>query len=173
MNKTLAFALAMAPAATYAAVQYEEVPVVDVEPVMATVEVVEPERRCWFEDTRERGWNRTGESSPTTPLIGALIGGAIGNAVGHNKRNKQVGAVVGAVLGGSIAHDMRRRDADVGNGRIRTTRQEVCEVVDRTTTEQRVTGYLVTYRYAGKTHRARMDQRPGETIRVRVHVTPA
>ncbi|MCY3812945.1 MAG: glycine zipper domain-containing protein [Gammaproteobacteria bacterium] len=175
MNKMLALVcgLASAPGVALAGVQYHEVPVLDVEPIMATVEVVEPEERCWYEDVRQRP--RDTASSATAPLVGALVGGAVGNAVGHNKRNKQIGAVVGAVLGGSIGHDIARRERARSGGvrKVRVVTQEVCKTHDRRRTEQRVTGYLVTYRYAGETYRARTDHRPGETIRVRVRVTPA
>ena len=178
MNRTLAplfaSALALVPAVALADVEYHDVPVLDVEPIMTAVEVVEPQERCWFEKAHASPRIRRGEPSATTPLLGALIGGAVGNAVGHNKRNKQIGAIVGAVIGGSIGHDISRHDrARAGSvRRIRTVQREVCEVVDRTSVEQRITGYMVTYRYAGETYRARMTRRPGESIRVRVRVTP-
>ena len=169
----LALVCMTAPVVAFAGVQYHDVPVLDVEPIMATVEVVEPQERCWVEDVRRPV--RRASPSATAPLVGALIGGAVGNAVGHNKRNKQIGAVVGAVLGGSIGHDISRREqARAGSVRkVRVVTQEVCKTQDPRRTEQRVTGYLVTYRYGGETYRTRMDRRPGDTIRVRVRVTPA
>ena len=157
--------LTMPPA--LADVQYDEAPVVDVEPIIERVQTVEPTQRCWFERVSVR---RT-TSSATAPLLGAVIGAAIGNAVGHNKRNKQVGAVAGAVLGGSIAHDISRREAH--RAPPRSVRREVCDVVENVKVEERTSGYLVTYRYGGQTHRTRMATRPGETIRVRIHVSPA
>ena len=168
-----ALALTVASTTAWADVLYHEVPVLDVEPIKETVRVVEPEQRCWHEEVRQRP--PVEARGATAPLVGALVGGMIGNAVGHNKRNKQVGAVVGALLGGSVGHDIARRNQarDSGVRRIRTVRQEVCETVDRTRTEERVTGHLVTYRYAGETYRSRMTYRPGETIRIRVRVTPA
>ena len=69
-----------------------------------------------------------------------------------------MGAVIGAVLGGSIAHDISSREAHATP--VRRVRQEVCEVVDKKTFRERVTGYLVTYRYDGETHRARMAREP-------------
>lgn len=163
----VAIALAVPPT-VLADVQYAEAEVVDVEPIVERIEHVVPEERCWFET---RAYRPRANRSATAPLVGALIGGAIGNAAGHNKRNKQVGAVVGAVLGGSIAADISRREAHARPAR--RVRREVCEIVDRTTYRERVAGYLVTYRYGGETHRARMDREPGETIRVRVRVSPA
>ena len=44
---------------------------------------------------------------------------------------------------------------------------------ERTQRVERVTGYMVTYRHRGDIHRARMSKRPGDTIRVRIDVTPA
>lgn len=173
MKKMLASICVTAPAAAFAGVQYHDAPVLDVEPIMATVEAVEPQERCWFEDVRQP--RRSASPSATAPLIGALIGGVVGNAVGHKKRNRQIGAVVGAVVGGSIGHDIGRRE-QARAGRVRKVRvvtQEVCETQELRRTEQRVTGYLVTYRYGGETYRTRMDRRPADTIRVHVRVTPA
>ena len=161
----LFFALALTPTA-FADVQYANAQVVDVEPIFERVEHVEPKERCWFE-TREHRVER----SASTPLIGALVGGAIGHALGHKKRNKQIGTVVGAVLGGSIAHDISRREERAAP--VHRVREKVCEVINNTTYRERIAGYLVTYRYGGKTHRTRMDREPGETIRVRIRVSPA
>ena len=159
---------ALATTGALADVRYADAPVTRVEPIVETVTYVEPKERCWFEDVPAR----TASHSATTPLVGALIGGAIGNAVGHKKRNKQVGTVVGALIGGSIGADMSRHEARrvVSNRRVR---REVCEVVDETSYRREVTGYLVTYEYAGETYEARMRRRPGENVRVRVTVGPA
>ena len=160
--------LAFLSANALADVRYADAPVTGVEPIVETVAHVAPKEHCWFEDAPERVARR----SATTPLVGALIGGAIGNAMGHKKRNKQVGAVVGALLGGSIATDIHRE----GERRVvsnRRLRRQVCEVVDETTYRREVTGYLVTYEYAGQTYQARMSRRPGDYVRVRVTVRPA
>ena len=164
-KNTLA-ALLLAPLAALGEARYEEAQVVDVEPIIETVERIEPEERCWKETVRVA---RRAEDG-TAPLFGALIGGALGNAVGHKKRNKQVGAVIGAVLGANIAQGIAQ-EARGGSGRV--VRQEVCETVERIKHVERVTGYMVTYRHRGDIYRARMDQRPGDTIRVRLNVTPA
>ena len=184
MTKAIAaIALAIAPALAGADVVYHEAPVLDVEPVRTVVRVVEPAEQCWTEESRQRepsAGEREGEPLASrlsrgagAPLLGAVVGGALGNAVGHNKSNKRVGTVVGAVLGGAIAHDLTRRHDRRPEVRSRgRIVQRVCETYDRVRTEERITGYLVTYRYAGETYRARTERRPGETIRVRVRVTP-
>ena len=168
-KQNLMLGAALVSANAMADVRYADAPVTNVEPIVETVAHVEPKEHCWFEDVPKR----VGTQSATTPLVGALIGGAIGNAMGHKKRNKQVGAVVGALLGGSIAADISRREGErrvVSNQRVR---RQVYEVVDETTYRREVTGYLVTYEYAGQTYQARMRQRPGDHVRVRVTVGPA
>lgn len=168
-KQSLMLGTAIMTANALADVRYANAPVTAVEPIVETVAHVEPKEHCWFEDVPER----VVAHSATTPLLGALIGGAIGNAVGHKKRNKQVGAVVGALIGGSIAADISREDRQRRVVSDRRVRRQVCEVVDETTYRREVTGYLVTYEYAGQSYQARMRQRPGETVRVRVTVGPA
>ena len=143
--------------------QYDHAAVADVEPVLKRVRV-EPEVRCHVETTRRH----VARASGASPVLGAVIGGAIGHALGHRKRNKQAGAVVGAVLGGSIAHGLTREDR-----RVVRVQEEVCEAAGPARVREEVVGYLVTYRYGGQTHRARVAEHPGDTIRVRVSVAPA
>ena len=167
-NQSVMLGAALATTGALADVRYADAPVTHVEPIVENVAYVEPKERCWFEDVPAR----TASHSASAPLVGALIGGAIGNAVGHKKRNKQVGAVVGALIGGSIGADMSRHETRrVGSNR--RVRREVCEVVDETTYRREVTGYLVTYEYAGETYESRMRRRPGENVRLRVTVGPA
>ena len=143
--------------------QYDYAAVADVEPVLKRVRVV-PEARCHIE-TVER---RVASAPRGNPVLGAVIGGAIGHALGHGKRNKQAGAVVGAVLGGSIAHGL----AEAPPRRVVRVREEVCEAAGPARVREEIVGYLVTYRYGGKTHRTRVAEHPGDTIRVRVSVAP-
>ncbi len=168
-KQSLMLSAAIVTTNAMAGVRYAHAPVTDVEPIIETVAHVEPKEHCWFEDAPER----VVPHSATTPLLGALIGGAVGNAVGHKKRNKQVGAVVGALIGGSIARDISREEQRHRFISDRRVRRQVCEVVDETTYRREVTGYLVTYQYAGQSYQARMRHRPGETVRVRVTVGPA
>jgi len=112
-------------------------------------------------------------ASATGPILGAIIGGALGNAVGHKKRNKQVGTVVGAVLGGSIGADIARQNRHYRGAPVEYRTEQVCETVSEYRSEQQLTGYDVRYRYAGQTYQTRMPRDPGDSIRVRVHVSPA
>ncbi|MDA1076076.1 MAG: hypothetical protein O3A63_15145, partial [Proteobacteria bacterium] len=50
--------------------------------------------------------------------------------------------------------------------------EHVCRVVEEYVSEQVVTGYDVTYEYAGETYTSHMETDPGRKLRVRVNVTP-
>ncbi|MBV1905799.1 MAG: glycine zipper 2TM domain-containing protein [Pseudomonadales bacterium] len=168
---------------------HDEAKVVNVNPVYETVRFSTPREEC----TQERvavydrdhyynnGYRDNRRHSATPGIIGALIGGAIGNGVGHNKTNKRVGLAVGALLGGAIGNDIAKKDhhkydnyhSEGARNEKRYTTQEVCTVYDDWQTEQRLSGYEVTYVYAGETYTTRTNTHPGDTIRVRVRVTPA
>lgn len=140
--------------------------VLDVRPVYGNVQRITPVERCHVErrPVAER------RASATGPILGAIIGGALGNAIGHKRRNKQVGAVLGAALGGSVGYDVsrRRHGGWVGQQRER----EVCEIVEEAVRHERLLGYDVSYRYAGRTYSTRLNEHPGHRMPVRVRVTP-
>lgn len=144
---------------------YDEARVVRSEPLYETVSYPVPRRVC-----RDERVERGGDYAVTRPVLGAVIGGAIGNAVGHHKENKRVGTVVGALLGAAIGHDISRRESDRDGG-YEDVRQ-VCHEERDYRQERRVTGYNVTYRYAGETYTTQMRRDPGARLRVRVNVTP-
>lgn len=144
--------------------------VVDVEPLYETVRYEVPREQCHVERIPVR--RHVSGRSVTAPIVGAIIGGAIGNAVGHKKRNKQVGTVVGAVLGGSIGADIGRRNRQRYDESVYSS-QRVCRTVSEYREEDRVSGYRVTYRYAGELYSTRMNRDPGPTLPVRVRVSPA
>lgn len=146
---------------------YDQAQVISAEPVYETIRREVPVQACHQEEVAYRsGRNR----SATGPILGAIIGGAIGNAVGHEKRNKQVGTVVGAVLGGSIGADISRRQR---SGPVDYRTEEVCDTRYEVRSEEQLAGYDVRYVYAGTTYQTRMPRDPGDTLRVRVRVSPA
>lgn len=152
-----------------AATTYERAPVVAVQPIYETVSHRVPVQQCYDEEVPVRAGARR---SATGPILGALIGGALGNAVGNGKKNKQVGAVLGAVLGGSIGADVARNQRRDGqNVGYRT--QEVCDTRYEVREEERLAAYKVDYVYNNQTYTTRMQRDPGDSIRVRVRVSPA
>ncbi|MEM1229968.1 MAG: glycine zipper 2TM domain-containing protein [Pseudomonadota bacterium] len=150
-------------------VSYERAPVVDVEPIYETVSYSVPTEVCRDEEVAVHTPRRRGA---TGPILGAVIGGAIGHAVGHRKRNKQVGAAVGAVLGGSIGADISRQRARYGET-VRYRTERVCHQSEEIREEERQVGYRVSYLYGGETYRTTTETHPGDSIRVRVAVSPA
>ena len=162
----VAASLLLLPAGALAGAEYDWATVTSVTPVYETVTRIEPYEECRDERVAYAG----GRRSATGPILGAIVGGALGNAVGHKKRNKQVGVLVGALLGGSIGADIARSQRAGRGVSYRTERH--CRVVEETRREDRLAGYDVTYEYGGATYRTRMQRDPGDSVRVRVRVTP-
>lgn len=159
---------ALLPGVALARDGYDYAEVLASDPIYHTVSYSVPIEQCRMQTVAYR--EPRGQSATPT-ILGAVIGGAIGNAVGSGKRNKQVGTAVGAVLGGSIGRDVGRRQSAYGDG-VRYADEQVCSTVYEERAEQQLSGYRVTYRYAGQTYTTTMNRDPGSTLRVRVHVTP-
>ncbi|MGI9325468.1 MAG: glycine zipper 2TM domain-containing protein [Pseudomonadales bacterium] len=149
-------------------VNYAYAQVVDVEPLHEIVSVTVPTEVC---RDHEVAYQAPRRRSATAPVLGAVIGGAIGHAVGHRKRNKQVGAVTGALLGGAIGADINRRNS-YRDGSVHYRTERVCHSDTEVREEERQAGYRVSYLYGGETYTTHMNQHPGESIRVRVAVSP-
>lgn len=148
--------------------RFEYADVIESTPVYRTVEVTVPREECWNEEVASH--RRARPESRTPALLGTIIGGALGNAVGHGKSNKRVGTVVGAVLGHSIGRDIVAANS---HGRVTeygTVRQ--CETIYDYHEEERLIGYQVRYRYNNEDYSVRMDNDPGQQVRVRVDVQP-
>lgn len=135
-------------------------------------------QECWNERTNgyESGYYRDengrlyrGDSTANGTLLGAVIGGALGNQVGDGD-GRTAATIAGAVIGGAVGRNIDRNH-DSGGYEYRdnsgTTRR--CRTVSD---GGRFGGYDVTYRYAGQTYKALMNQRPGRTMRVMVEVRP-
>ncbi|PCK08166.1 MAG: histidine kinase [Alteromonadaceae bacterium] len=145
-----------------------------VTPIYETVERRAPHRECWVETVRtERPRHR--HNSATGTLVGGVIGGAIGHAVGHGKSNKKIGAVVGSLIGMSIGNDISRQGRHNNNRshhEVSYNDVERCETSYRYETEEKLSGYRVSYRYHGQTYVTRMRNHPGDRIRLAVKIKP-
>lgn len=144
-------------------VSYEYATVLHAEPVVKSVRVVTPVEECWQERVRDRGDDGVGL------VVGAFVGGALGHAVGHHKKNKQVGAVLGSILGATVGNAV---SAEKHSRRRHYRTEEYCEIVEQSHLEERIIGYDVRYRYNNLTYNARMDTDPGDTIKVRIEMSP-
>jgi len=148
--------------------RFEYADVIESTPVYRTVEVTVPREECWNEEVASH--RRARPESRTPALLGTIIGGALGNAVGHGKSNKRVGTVVGAVLGLSIGRDIVAANSHGRVTEYETVRQ--CETIYDYHEEERLIGYQVRYRYNNEDYSVRMDNDPGQQVRVRVDVQP-
>lgn len=167
MKRAILFASLLTASSAFADrnVSYEYAEVLDSTPIVKTFRVSTPREECWDETVTHY---ERGPKNGVGTVVGAVVGGAIGNAVGHNKTNKKVGAVVGAVLGGTIGHAASTNN----NGRRYETTEEVCRVVNDYREEERIVGYHVSYEYNDVTYTTRTDKEPGETIKLRLSVSP-
>lgn len=99
-------------------------------------------------------------------LIGGITGGVLGAQMGRGNGNKAAtaaGAIAGAIIGDRIQNQARYDDYEA-----REVRR--CRVVDHW--ENRLTGYRVTYEYAGRRYSALLPEDPERTVRVRVSLEP-
>ncbi len=145
-------------------VDYAEV--VAVEPHLRTVRVSNPRQECWNETVNVR--RAPAGRSFTPEIVGGILGAAVGNQFGGGS-GRDIATVAGAVLGGSLGHDYKNRRQSAGYQQVV---EERCRTVHDDYTEQRVDGYDVTYRYQGRTYSTRMGHDPGDSLRVRVAVSP-
>lgn len=151
---------------SHAHTSIEYAQVVGVTPVVETYRVNNPVEQCWDERVRTKS---QASRSRTPEILGGLIGAAIGHEFGSG-RGQDVATVAGAVLGASVGRDVKYQQSRKGS-----TYQVVqrCEVRDSYSTQERVVGYDVAYRYNGKVFHTQMGQHPGKRIRLNVSVTPA
>jgi len=171
--------------------------VVSVQDVIERVEYSEPVETCTDKRVRIDGRHerpqysknsKSSYSSRTPDILGAVIGAAVGNHVGMKgtSSGRKVATVAGAILGGSIGRDSRKRyerktaqnhahyndhyESDYSTVRYKTVRN--CETTYETRYKNKVVGYDVDYRYRGQIYSTRMNERPGDRLKVRVKVTP-
>lgn len=120
--------------------------------------------------SRYRGSDRSYTGTVVGGVAGALLGSQFGKGNG-NTASTAAGAIAGAVIGDKVQNNGRyaRDDYDRDYDRGRMERQ--CRTVNDW--ENRVTGYIVVYEYAGRSYTTVLPQDPGRRIPVRVSVTPA
>ncbi|MGH8495232.1 MAG: glycine zipper 2TM domain-containing protein [Gammaproteobacteria bacterium] len=159
----------------YTGDDYANARVVYVEPLVRYVRVQTPRREC-YDDVEYYADDYDYEPRRGTAgasIAGGLIGGLIGHQFGSNGGN-DAATLVGTLVGSSIARDRaeRRQDRSYGYRQTRAYPVERCHVSYDAHEEERIDGYRVTYEYDGREYTTRTRHHPGDTIRVRVAVTP-
>jgi len=145
---------------------YVDAPVVNVEPIVEVITRKIPHEECREKEVRVVP--SSGAHSPTPGLLGAAVGGAVGGAAGHDSRYQPLiigaGALLGASIGTDIAHQRSAQPYYVT--------QRDCGIDYELRDSERVVGYRVAYRYQNNVYYTRTDTAPGESIRLRVDVSP-
>lgn len=139
--------------------------VIAVEPVTETIHIPQEREVCRDQEVHYPLEQRR---SATPLIIGAVLGGVIGNQFGGG-HGQDLMTVAGAALGTSIAADQQARRYPAGYT-VGTERR--CEIETSWRTEQRVVAWDVTWVYLGEEYTTRMDEPPGDRVRVRVQVDP-
>lgn len=100
-------------------------------------------------------------------IIGGVAGGVLGNQVGKGHGREAAtaaGAVIGALAGDRIANSQPQQ-YEQAQREVRT-----CRTVNDV--QNQLTGYRVTYEYRGNQYVTMMREQPGQSLPVRVSVTP-
>jgi len=164
LSSTALLALMMVPAAAHAAgSNFHRAQVLDVVPIQQITRVSSPHQECWNEQHAHR---QAGHGNTAGLLVGGVAGGVIGNRFGGGN-GKKIATVAGTLAGAMVGSNMSR-----GPDRSYTTTERRCQTVDRWYDEERTVGYRVKYAFRGDTYWTEMDHAPGDTISVRVDVTP-
>jgi uncharacterized protein YcfJ len=151
---------------------YDYAQVLSAEPIVRSVTVSTPVRECW-DETREYAVERRGYGSAGGTLFGAIIGGVLGHQVGSGRGNDAATAA-GALIGAAIGNESARRSDRYGDEeRVYSRPVKRCQTNYTSHQEERIDGYVVTYRYHGQKYRTRMPYDPGERMRIRVDIRPA
>ena len=129
----------------------------------------------YYRDSSGRLYRRDSRSNNNTggTLLGVLIGGALGNQVGKGD-GRTAATIGGAVIGGAIGNKIARSNDNDQYNEYRDNSGVVrrCRTVGYDEGAQRVSGYNVTYRYAGQIYHAVTSYNPGRRMRVVVDVRP-
>lgn len=149
--------------------EYDYARVIDVDPIIDVDS--RPIRRdeCWEQPVtyRESGY-RSRDRTPA--IVGGIVGGVLGNQVGSG-HGRDAATAAGALIGYNLARDSQRRNSYYGD-RVYTTYEERCATRTDYVSDERVTGYDVTYRYRGRNYHTVTDYHPGDRIRIAVNHHP-
>jgi len=162
---------------------YDYARVLEVQPVVERVQIPETERLCRDETVARRVPEYR---SPAPVIVGAILGGVIGSELsrGHGHRyhggyrrnyrhghggNRAAGTVAGVAIGSIIGSSLQYSAAPP---RYYSERVNVCRDQTRYRDEERVVAWDVTWEFRGQVFHSRMDEPPGDRIRVRVSVRP-
>ncbi len=149
----------------YANSQYDYAKVLRVQPVTEIVQIPEEQQVCREEPVQ---YHVAQYRSPVPVIFGSIIGGVIGAQFGGGS-GKTLATIAGATIGGAVARDAQYRNHPPQHY---TTLEQRCYLETNWRSEKRVVAWDVDWVYQGKTYHTRMNEHPGDRIRVRVNVNP-
>ena len=138
----------------------------DVQPQYETVQV--PRQECSSQYVQDAPQAVAGERGYGGAIIGGVAGGILGNQVGKGHGREAAtaaGAVIGAITGDRLQKNQPQPVVQAPPREVRSCRT----VYDM---QQRANGYRVTYEYRGHQYVTTMREQPGQSVPVRVSVTP-
>ena len=146
---------------------YEYAQVVDVQTVYETYQVPQ-ERRVCNNNPRGRDYGRNNQTSHRGngggAVIGGIIGGLIGNRFGKGS-GRDAATAAGILAGAAIGSNSKHRNRNNSGSQCYTQ----TDYYD----EQRIAGYDVSYDYNGRIYQTRMQNHPGQRVKVVVNVQVA
>ncbi len=127
-------------------------------------------------DTAQRSGSGSEGARTAATIVGGIAGAVLGSQVGGGS-GTYAATAIGSMVGGLAG----RQIYDSSHREVRTGSVRVCDPMpvrdgygygNYPVDDGRVSGYDVTYAYAGRSFRTRTDYHPGDRIRVRVDVRP-
>ena len=145
--------------------QYDYAKVLRVQPVTEIVQIPEEQQVCREEPVQH---HVAEHRSPVPVIFGSILGGVIGSQFGGGS-GKTAATIAGATIGGAVAQSSQNRRYPAQHY---TTLEQRCYLETNWRKEERVVAWDVDWAYQGKTYHNRMNEHPGDRIRVRVNVDP-
>ena len=141
---------------------YDYAQVVDVQAVYETYQVPQNRRVCNNNPRRSNQTSHRGNGGGA--VLGGIIGGLIGNRFGKGG-GRDAATAAGILAGAAIGSNSKHRNG-YNSGRQCRTQTDYYE-------EQRIAGYDVSYDYNGRIYQTRMQNHPGQRVKVVVNVEVA
>lgn len=111
--------------------------------------------------------HQRGDAGLAGPIVGGVAGGLVGSQFGRGE-GRVASAAVGAIAGALLGQHLADRPADAAVVHEREVQR--CRYVDDWSS--RLTGYHVTYEYAGHVYTTTLPYDPGRRLAVQVSVSP-
>ncbi|MBK6005288.1 glycine zipper 2TM domain-containing protein [Ramlibacter ginsenosidimutans] len=141
-----------------------------VESVQPQYEVVQaPRQECTSQLVQDAPQPVASNNGVAGAVIGGVAGGILGHQVGRGNGNTAAtaaGAIVGAIAGNSIQNSNQQQQY------VQAPPREVQNCRTVMDQQQHLVGYRVTYEYRGNQYTTVMHEQPGNSLPVRVSVTP-